>query len=101
MEKRFQVGILYVAGLGFQKRQPEVDPIHYLPRLKTPILMLNGRYDHFFPYETSQKPMFELIGTGEENKKMVLHETGHFVPRTELIKESLNWLDKYLGPIQE
>lgn len=101
MEKRFQVGILYVAGLGLQKRQPEVDPIHYLPRLKTPILMLNGRYDHFFPYETSQIPFFELIGTGEENKKMVLHETGHFVPRTELIKESLNWLDKYLGPIQE
>lgn len=101
MEKRFQVGILLVAGLGFEKTQLEVDPFHYLPRIKIPILMLNGRYDHYFPYETSQKPMFDMIGTGEENKKMVLHETGHFVPRIELIKESLNWLDKYLGPVEK
>ena len=61
--------------------------------------MLNGKYDHFFPYETSQKPLFELMGTDTANKKIIIHKTGHFVPRTELIKETLNWLDKYLGSV--
>jgi dienelactone hydrolase len=100
VESRIKVGVLYVAGLGFQKCQPEVDPINFLPRLTIPVLMLNGKYDHFFPYETSQIPMFELIGTQNENKKFIVHETGHFVPRIELIKESLNWLNIYLGPVE-
>ena len=30
----------------------------------------------------------------------MLYEGGHDVPRTELIKESLAWLDKYLGPVR-
>lgn len=24
----------------------------------------------------------------------------HFVPRTELVKETLEWLDRYLGPVE-
>jgi hypothetical protein len=28
-----------------------------------------------------------------------VYEGGHDVPRTELIKESLAWLDTYLGPV--
>ena len=62
--------------------------------------MLNGRYDFFFPYETSQKPMFELLGTPSEHKRQVVYETGHSVPRKELVKESLDWLDRYLGPVR-
>jgi len=29
---------------------------------------------------------------------MFVYEDGHSVPRTELIKETLDWLDVYLGP---
>ena len=60
--------------------------------------MLNGRYDMTFVYETEVKPMFDLLGTPGKDKKLVLYDTDHHVPRNEMIKESLAWLDKYLGP---
>ncbi|MDH4222225.1 MAG: protein kinase [candidate division Zixibacteria bacterium] len=100
VEQRFKVCVLYVAGLNFQRALPEVDGINFISRIKIPVLMLNGKYDHFFPVETSQKPMFTLLGTPPEHKKYVLYETGHFVPRNQLIKESLDWLDKYLGSVR-
>lgn len=61
--------------------------------------MLNGKYDYFFPYESSQLPFFERLGTPDEHKDFYLSEDGHFVPREELITRSLTWLDKYLGPV--
>lgn len=100
VEQRFKVCVLYVAGLYFQRALPEVDAINFITRIKIPVIMLNGKYDHFFPVETSQKPFFTLLGTPPEHKKYVLYETGHFVPRNQLIKESLDWLDKYLGPVK-
>jgi hypothetical protein len=59
--------------------------------------MLNGRYDFIFPYESTVKPMFDLLGTQEKDKRLVLYETDHFVPKSEIIKETLSWLDKYFG----
>ena len=79
---------------------PEVDPFNYLPRVKSPVLMLNGKYDFFFPSATAQEPFFKRLGTPAADKKYILYEGGHDVPRTELIKESLAWLDKYLGPVR-
>lgn len=48
--------MLYVAGLTMERGRPEVEPINYLPRIRSPVLMLNGKYDCFFPSETAQKP---------------------------------------------
>jgi serine/threonine protein kinase/formylglycine-generating enzyme required for sulfatase activity/dienelactone hydrolase len=98
---RFKTAILYVAGFRFQKQKPEVDPFHFISRVHIPVLMLNGRYDSFFPYQTAQLPMFKLLGTPEENKRQILYDTGHDIPRNELIKECLAWLDKYLGPVYD
>ena len=53
IEKRFKAGLLYVAGLMFQKTLPEVDQINYVTRINIPTIMMNGKYDHFFPLETS------------------------------------------------
>jgi cephalosporin-C deacetylase-like acetyl esterase len=100
VEQRFKTCVLYVAGLEFQRALPEVDAINFIGRVKIPVIMLNGKYDNYFPVETSQKPMFSLFGTPLTQKKYVLYETGHFVPRNQLIKESLDWLDKYLGPVK-
>jgi predicted Ser/Thr protein kinase/dienelactone hydrolase len=100
IEKRIQVSVMLVAGLLFQRSLPEVDPLHFLPRITSPVLMLNGKYDFFFPYETSQKPFFELLGTRNDDKKIIAYEGGHSVPRTQLVKEALSWLDQYLGTIQ-
>ena len=99
-ERRIKASVLLVGGLNYSRSLPEVEQFHYLPRISTPVLMLNGKYDFFFPYETSQVPFFELIGTRKEDKKLFLSETSHFVPRTDLIKETLAWLDRYLGPVE-
>jgi len=77
-----------------------VEPVPYLPRVTVPMLMLNGKYDFFFPYETAQVPFFELLGTPAEHKRMVINESGHSFPPTELAKETLEWLDRYLGAVR-
>jgi dienelactone hydrolase len=100
VESRIKTSVLLVAGLAMERGRPEVEPINYLPRITTPVLMLNGKYDYFFPSETAQKPFFEFLGTPEGDKRWILYEGGHDVPRTELIRESLAWLDTYLGPIR-
>ena len=100
VENRFRAAILGSGGLEFQKALPEADQINFVPRVNVPVLMLNGRYDHFFPVESSQVPLYRLLGTPEKDKKHVLYETGHAPPRKEVIRESLDWLDKYLGPVK-
>jgi formylglycine-generating enzyme required for sulfatase activity/dienelactone hydrolase len=99
VEPRIKANVLYVAGLGFQHALPEADQINYIGRVKQPTLILNGELDFFFPVETSQKPMFELLGTPPADKRRLVFPGGHSVPRTETIKESLAWLDRYLGPV--
>jgi serine/threonine protein kinase/dienelactone hydrolase len=96
VEERLKLSILKAGGLRSVWR-PEINQINYVTRVKLPTLMLNGRYDMTFPYETSAKPMFDLLGTPKEDKVLKLYDTDHFIPRNEFIKESLAWLDKYFG----
>ena len=99
VEERIKASVLLPGGLRDLGR-PEVHPINYIARVKTPTLMLNGRYDALFPYETSSKPLFDLLGTPEKHKELKLYETDHIPPRNEFIKEILAWLDRYLGPVK-
>jgi dipeptidyl aminopeptidase/acylaminoacyl peptidase len=82
------------------KALPEADQINFLPRITQPVLMLNGKYDMFFPVETSQMPMFNFLGTAKEDKKIIIYDAGHLVPRTDFVKETLQWYDKYLGVVR-
>jgi hypothetical protein len=36
--------------------------------------------------------------TPDGDKKYVVAAGGHFVPRDLLVRETLDWLDRYLGP---
>jgi dienelactone hydrolase len=101
IEPRIKAAVLIVAGFEFQKALPQADEINYISHVAVPVIMLNGKYDFFFPYQTSQVPFFEMLGTPKEKKKLFVYDGGHSVPRTEMIKESLAWLDKYLGPVEE
>ena len=98
IEKRIKVVVLNVGGMIMDKSLPEVDQINYLPRVRQPVLMLNGIYDMYFPVETAQKPMFRFLGTPENQKKMIVYPSGHVVPQTDFIKETLAQFDTYLGP---
>ena len=99
IEPRLKAGILNQAGLQ-HLQVPETNVINYLPRVKTPVLQFNGRYDADFRFETSALPYFELLTALDAvDKKHVVEDTGHFVPRHRVIGETLDWLDKYLGPV--
>ena len=54
--------------------------------------------DADFRYEEQAKPLFDGLGTAPNDKKHVVGETGHFVPQTVYIGETLDWLEKYLQP---
>jgi eukaryotic-like serine/threonine-protein kinase len=99
IEDRLKVSILNGGGMWGNTR-PEVDGINYVNRIKIPTLMLNGRYDMTFPFDLTVKPMFDLLGTPAADKRLILYDTDHIIPLTEYIKESLAWLDKYLGPVK-
>ncbi len=99
VEKRIKASVLNVGGMVMNKSLPEADQLNYLPRVTQPTLMLNGKHDMFFPLETSQKPMFEFLGTPDTHKKQIVYEAGHLVPRLDFMKESLAWYDTYLGKV--
>jgi eukaryotic-like serine/threonine-protein kinase len=63
-------------------------------------LMVNGRYDHFFPLETSQNVMYRFLGTPEKDKRHAVLDGGHIPPYDEMAKEILDWLDKYQGVLR-
>jgi formylglycine-generating enzyme required for sulfatase activity/cephalosporin-C deacetylase-like acetyl esterase/predicted Ser/Thr protein kinase len=101
VEHRFAAAIVILGGLDDVNRpRPEVDLLNYAPRVRLPVLMLNGRYDLVFPLESSVRPMFQLLRTPPGDKVLRVYESDHMVPRAELIRESLAWLDKYLGPVE-
>jgi formylglycine-generating enzyme required for sulfatase activity/dienelactone hydrolase len=101
MEPRFMAAVLLLAGLPYRDLLPEVDPINFVPRITIPVLMLEGRYDHLFPVEESQQPLFALLGSPAERKRQVLFDAGHgALPRGQVIRETLSWLDDHVGPVQ-
>jgi dienelactone hydrolase len=98
IETRFRAAVLWSGGFRTASTPlPEIDEINFAPRVATPVLMLNGRQDFTFPVETSQLPMFRLLGTAEADKRHTIYDGGHVFPFARIIKDSLEWLDRYLG----
>ena len=101
VEPRLKAAVL-LSGGSFEKVLPAVDDWNFAPRVKTPVLMLNGADDFTFPLETSQIPLFRQLGTPEKDKKHVVFDGGHasVVTRLDMVKEALDWLDRYIGPVE-
>lgn len=105
IEERLRASVLVSGGLAVRHMglsvafRPEADPMNYLPRVRVPTLMINGRYDMILPLESAIRPMFKLLGPAPDVKELLLYDTDHIPPRNELIKETLSWLDRYLGPV--
>jgi predicted esterase len=99
LEKRLRIGILVSGGLDAEEWLPESNNANFAPRVRAPVLMLNGRHDFGNPYNEMQTPLFHLLGTPEPDKKHVVLDAGHLIPPRDFIRESLDWLDRYLGPV--
>ncbi len=99
MEPRFKTAILQGGGLASGETSPEIDPLNFASRIRLPVIMISGKDDFQFPVELLQRPLFRLLGSAAADKRHFLVEGGHVVPRHLVVKESLDWLDKYLGPV--
>jgi formylglycine-generating enzyme required for sulfatase activity/dienelactone hydrolase len=99
LEPRFKLGILFDGGLPFTPRASEADEVNFAPRVRVPVLMINGRYDQFWPVQLAQEPLFRLMGSADKDKKFVLVDSGHGVllQRGEVARQVLDWLDRYFG----
>jgi dipeptidyl aminopeptidase/acylaminoacyl peptidase len=75
--------------------------VNFAPRIKKPVLMVNGRYDFTFSVQRSQDPLFRMLGTPEADKRHVVFDTPHDISqrKADLSREVLAWLDKYLGRV--
>lgn len=100
IEPRFRTGILLSGGFETWTVPPETDPVHFAPRVRQPVLMVNGRDDFDLPYRTAQVPLFRALGTAAADKRHAVLDGGHMPPVPQRVfKEILDWLDRYLGPV--
>ncbi len=106
LDSRIKAGVFLMGGLGIgglgAKSAPEVDPFNFAPRVRIPVLMLNGDQDFIFPLQTSQRPLFQALGTPSADKKHVLYPGGHEIfvtKRSQIVQEVVGWLDRYVGRV--
>jgi dienelactone hydrolase len=100
LEDRFKAAVLNVGGMfAHGTPRPEVDYLNFAPRVTVPVLMLNGRFDLALLYDSEVQPMYDFLGTPDEHKNLIVYETDHWIDRREVTKETLAWLDRYMGPV--
>ena len=80
---------------------PEYDGATYAPRVKAAVLMINGREDIRFPYETSQVPLFKLLGSPSDKKAHKTYPGGHSTLGwfDLMSRDTHDWFDRQFGPI--
>jgi eukaryotic-like serine/threonine-protein kinase len=103
LEDRLKTTILLDGGFFMASPPAGGDQADFAPRLRIPVLMVNGKYDYTFPVETAQNPLFKMLGTPDADKRHVLLDTPHDVTedRVHLRAAVLDWVDKYLGRVNE
>ena len=99
LEPRIAALVLVGGGLSTSEEPGETDPLNFAPRVTAPVLLIAGRDDFRNPLKLSQKPLMRLLGSKE--KRHYVFEGGHVPPRQqEVIRETLEWFDRYLGPVR-
>ncbi len=97
---RLKASVLLGGGLPSAPFPPEIDPLNFAPRIRVPTLMVSGRSDFLQPVESAQVPLFKLLGVPAEHKRHALFDGGHAVVQLrEMMREILDWFDRYLGPV--
>ncbi|MGA7158880.1 MAG: bifunctional serine/threonine-protein kinase/formylglycine-generating enzyme family protein [Acidobacteriaceae bacterium] len=103
LQDRIKTAVLLDGGYFLDPPPPGGDQADFVPRMKKPVLMINGRYDYVFSLKLSQEPMFNMLGTPAKDKQHIVLETPHDVTedRPRLVKAVLDWLDVYLGRVHQ
>jgi predicted esterase len=102
LEPRFKTIVFLDGGFFLNPTLPPRDQVNYAPRIKQPVLMVNGRFDFTFSVERAQNPLFRLLGTRQADKRHAIFDTPHDISqkKADLSREVLAWLDEYLGRVQ-
>jgi len=70
-----------------------IDPINYVDRISPrPLLIQLGKHDDVVPFENGMK----LFDKAKEPKDLVVHESGHELPREKALSETEEWLRRRL-----
>jgi len=93
--------VIFVGG-GIDERVhptvPEALNVNFIPYIRVPTLLLNGRQDEEHPWLTRGLPFWELLG---EPKELVLADNEGHVPSLEIRIPAINdFLDRRLGPLR-
>jgi pimeloyl-ACP methyl ester carboxylesterase len=99
LDTRYRSVVLWGAGIEKPEAQwrAEASPVHFVPLIRAPKLLVHGRYDETTPLKTAAEPLFSLL---REPKRVVLFEGGHMPPPEILIPAINTWLDETLGPVK-
>jgi formylglycine-generating enzyme required for sulfatase activity/dienelactone hydrolase len=103
LQERLKTAVFLDGGYFLNPPPPGADQADFAPHMKKPVLMVNGRYDFAFSLDKAQNPLFAMLGTPDADKRHVVLETPHDVTaqRPQLTKTVLDWLDQYLGRVNE
>ena len=99
LEPRIKVAVFAAGGLRFTPMQ-EMQTANFMPRVKVPVLLINGTNDFQVPAHHRRR-FLELLGTPPEHKKLVELEGGHVpIDTRQFFRETLTWYDTYLGAVR-
>ena len=100
-EPRFAAAVLYSGGFGRSSTQSTIDNQTGLARrVEAPVLMLAGRDDIVSPLEPHKTAFLGAFGAPEESKTLRVYEAGHWpLPMNEVIRETIDFLDRFVGRV--
>jgi cephalosporin-C deacetylase-like acetyl esterase len=105
IDQRFKAAVLVAGGFvdwEILEKLRSIDPLNHAPRVRIPVLMINGSEDCFFPLERGVRPMYERLGTPESHKELRIYPGGHGLLSLfskQIRGDVLGWLDRYLEPV--
>ncbi|HVL66928.1 MAG TPA: protein kinase [Vicinamibacterales bacterium] len=99
LEPRLKTAVFAAGGLRYDY-PPETQPANFAPHVKIPVLIVHGRDDFGVPQD-AQRRYVEILGTQPPHKRHVVLDGGH-VPQDMrgLMRETLDWFDRYLGRVR-
>lgn len=75
----------------FKGQVGNIDPINYIDRISPrPLLLQLGKNDDYVPFDCGMK----LFDRAKEPKDLVVHDSGHDLPRETALSETINWMRK-------
>jgi hypothetical protein len=99
LEPRIKASVLAAGGLRFNAA-PEINTANFMPRVTTPVLLINGTNDFAVPADHRRR-FLELLGTPPPHKQLIELDGGHVpIDSRRWYGETLAWYDRYLGAVR-